>query len=169
MKRELKDPFLIHLRGTQMRKIRLTSIFLTALCLALTVSAYTVDEDNKIITMVENEELNYSVLTGAGYDATYTINLSAGSVLTHTAWVFNPLTGTGTFNLAPTGTYDNPQQNMPNLTGFSGTVKMGTTSAQVRLRGSGYNTFSPDMTLDIQGNSQLWLNSDLNCKLYLHD
>ncbi|MBR0190980.1 MAG: hypothetical protein IJQ31_02820, partial [Thermoguttaceae bacterium] len=150
-----------------MHKIRTSCVFLAALCLALTVSAYSVDEENKIITTDANEQVAYSAISSYGTE--YTINLAEGSVLTHTAWVFNPLTGTGTFNLAPTGTYDNPQQNMPNLTGFSGTVKMGTTSAAVRLRGSGYNTFSPDMTLDIQGNSQLWLNSDLNCKLYLHD
>lgn len=135
--------------------------------MALSVCAYTVDPDTKTITTDANEEVAYSDISSYGTE--YTINLAEGSVLTHTAYVFNPLTGTGTFNLAPTGTYDNPQQNMPNLTGFSGTVQMGTTTPQLRLRGSGYNTFSPDMTLDIQGNSQLWLNSDLNCKLYLHD
>ncbi|MDO4858037.1 MAG: PEP-CTERM sorting domain-containing protein [Thermoguttaceae bacterium] len=146
---------------------RFSSAFCAVLFMALSVCAYTVDPDTKTITTNANEEVAYSDISSYGTE--YTINLAEGSVLTHTAWVFNPLTGTGTFNLAPTGTYDNPQQNMPNLTGFSGTVQMGTTTPQLRLRGSGYNTFSPDMTLDITGNSQLWLNSDLNCKLYLHD
>lgn len=146
---------------------RFSSAFCAVLFMALSVCAYTVDPDTKTITTDANEEVAYSDISSYGTE--YTINLAEGSVLTHTAWVFNPLTGTGTFNLAPTATYDNPQQNMPNLTGFSGTVQMGTTTPQLRLRGSGYNTFSPDMTLDIQGNSQLWLNSDLNCKLYLHD
>ncbi|MBQ9455874.1 MAG: hypothetical protein IJU53_09430, partial [Thermoguttaceae bacterium] len=103
---------------------RFSSAFCAVLFMALSVCAYTVDPDTKTITTNANEEVAYSDISSYGTE--YTINLAEGSVLTHTAWVFNPLTGTGTFNLAPTGTYDNPQQNMPNLTGFSGTVKMGT-------------------------------------------
>lgn len=131
-----------------------------------TVSAWTVDTSAQIVTLTENETMNYADLP-AEY-AAYTLNLAEGASVTHTAWIFNPLTGTGSFILAPTAQYDNPQKAMNNLTGFSGTVVLGP-NQNLRLRGSGYSTFSENMTLDISGGAQLWLNEDLKSDVYLHD
>ena len=69
-----------------------------------TLSAWTVDTGAQTITLEENESVNYSEFSSEY--ASYTIHLAEGSSVTHTAWIFNPLTGTGTFVLAPTGGYD---------------------------------------------------------------
>lgn len=130
------------------------------------LSAWTVDTGTQTITLEENENVDYSEFSSEY--ASYTIHLAEGSSVTHTAWIFNPLTGTGSFILAPTAQYDNPQKTMNNLTGFSGTAVLGP-NQNLRLRGSGYSTFSENMTFDISGGAQLWLNEDLKANVYLHD
>lgn len=130
------------------------------------LSAWTVDTGTQTITLEENENVDYSEFSSEY--ASYTIHLAEGSSVTHTAWIFNPLTGTGSFILAPTAQYDNPQKAMNNLTGFSGTVVLGP-NQNLRLRGSGYSTFSENMTFDISGGAQLWLNENLKSDVHLHD
>lgn len=148
------------------------SSFLFLFCAVFAVAtpsgfAWTVDEASQTITLDENESVNYSEFS-SNYSS-YAIHLAEGSSVTHTEWIFNPLTGTGSFILASTvESYDNPQKAMGNLSNFSGTVVLKSEN-KLRLRGSSYSSFSENATIDISGGAQLWLNENLKSSIYLHD
>ncbi|MDO4628556.1 MAG: PEP-CTERM sorting domain-containing protein [Planctomycetia bacterium] len=135
---------------------------LVAMLMSAPVGAWTVDEGTKIISIGENETVAYSDLSS--YDNTYTINIAETGQLTHTEWVYNPMTGTGVFNSGLKGDFALAAISSDNLSNFSGTLKLPNDGIRFNI-----NSLSENITVEISGASQYFVNRNIKSNLYLHD